>query len=296
MSFKNTPIPPAAQAAGMTNLVFADDFDSYDTIDLSGEGKPGYNWYTDRPYKFPTLTKEELTLADSVLFMKPISCSSAIGLGTFSKKGNTGFTMHYGYAEARIRAKMSTGKYDGVPAFWGIGKRDFVADDLFAWTDCGELDILEINIEKNDKGEDDMIYTGTTHHHHRNHAERRPNGAPVQTICTNLVNALGYKKRDFVDEEWHTYAALWEKGHISWYMDNKLMHSARYTADALPEYFYRDDPTPLPRLEETASWAVGRTWVGGHTVMDEEEEVIILGCNFNWPMEVDWVRIWQKED
>ena len=46
-------------------------------------------------------------MRDSVLYFKPIQCGAAIGLGSYSKKGKTGFTMHYGYAEARIPAIFS---------------------------------------------------------------------------------------------------------------------------------------------------------------------------------------------
>ncbi len=293
MSFKNVPIPPAAEAAGMTKLVFADDFDSPDTVDWSGEGKEGYNWYTDRPYGLPTFTREEFEFDDSVMRMTPEVCPSAIGLCTFSTKGKTGFVMKYGYAEARIRATKPVGEYDGVPAWWGIGKRDMVKTDNVGWTDCGELDILEINEFKDENGELRNAYTGTLHHHHRT-GELKENGAPVQKIGTNFINALGYQKHDWLDDEWHTYAALWTEGYIAWYLDNKLMHAARFTDDALPEYFYRDDPTPLPRFEAMRPDCADRTWVGAHSVMNGEEEVMILGCNKNWPMEVDWVRIWNK--
>ncbi len=283
MSFKNEPIPAAAAAAGMTNLVFADDFDTPDTIDFSGEGKPGYNWYTDRPYSLITLTKDELQVRDSVLYMKPIQCGSAIGMPTYSKKGKTGFTMHYGYAEARIRAKQPEGEYNGVPAFWGIGLKDFLGQP---WEHCGELDILEIIIPHTDANR--KIYTGTLHDHHKRAEGKR--------IASNLINATGYQdKFDFIDEDWHTYAALWEPGHIAWYMDGKLMHSARYNATDLPQYYYRDDPTPLPRIENLIPEKFdSRTWEGAHCIMEEENEVLFLGCNYHWPMEVDWVRVWQK--
>ncbi len=290
MSFKNEPIPAAAAAAGMTNLVFAEDFETETAIDFSGEGKPGYSFYADRPYAMSTLTPEECQMRDSVLYMKPEQCGAAIGMVTYSKKGRTGFTMHYGYAEARIRADQPTGEYDGVPAFWGMEKKDMMGEP---WVRCGELDILEMVIPHTDATR--KIYTGTLHEHLRKFDENGNEIRKERVFASNLVNSTGYKDQfDFIDDQWHTYAALWEPGHIAWYMDGKLMHSARYNATDLPQYYYRDDPTPLPRIEETRPELAHRTWPGAHHVMETAEEILVLGCNKNWPMEVDWVRVWQK--
>ncbi len=276
-------IPQAALDAGMTRLVFHDDFDSLDTFDLSGEGKEGYAWYTDRPYKMSQLTTEDFRVENSVLYLKPRNCAAAIGLPTYSRKGDCGFKYRFGYAEARIRVDKPTGKYNGVPAFWGICYEDFMDHP---WEHAGELDILEVNELDNDGT---MSYTGTTHDHWR------PGNGEKQRACTNLVNALGYQnKRDYIDDQWHTYAALWDEGYIAWYLDGKLMHAARYAEGELPQYFYRDDPTPLPRIEEKSPSLANRTWVGGHTIMDTDEMVLFVGCNYEWPMEVDWVRVWQK--
>ncbi len=297
MSFKNVPIPAAAEAAGMNRLVFAEDFETETAIDFSGEGKPGYSFYADRPYAMPTLTPEECQMRDSVLYMKPVKCGSAIGLVTYSKKGRTGFTYTKGYAEARIRADLPTGEYNGVPAFWGMGKADMMGEP---WDNLGELDILEIVDPGAEKGRShelrkDMIYSGTLHEHKRIYDEQGREIRNARQFCSNMVNSTGYDDQFvYLDDQWHTYAALWDDGYVAWYLDGKLMHSARYSADALPEYFYRDDPTPLPRIETTRPELADRTWVGGHHVMEHEEEILVLGCNYNWPMEVDWVRVWQK--
>ena len=228
-------------------------------------------------------------MRDSVLYFKPIQCGAAIGLGSYSKAGRTGFLMHYGYAEARIRAEQPTGTYNGVPAFWGIGVKDFLGQN---WTHCGELDILEIVVPHTDK--DKKIYTGTLHNHFRP-GERNENGHYKTVFASSSVIATGYEdKFDFIDDEWHTYAALWEPGYIAWYLDGKLMHSARFAEGEIPEYYYRDDPKPVKRLQEVYPNVEEIVWPSAHTIMNEENEVIILGCNYNWPMEVDWVRIWNK--
>ena len=152
MSLKNVPIPEAAKAAGMTKLVLEDDFDNYDTIDMSGEGKPGYHWYADRPYGNSTLTFDEVVVKDSVLTLKPETCGAAVTLPSYSRKGKTGFTYHFGYAEAKIRFPVDNlppAKHGQIPAFWGLGVDDVAGRP---WYRLGELDILEAirgNMETN---------------------------------------------------------------------------------------------------------------------------------------------------
>ena len=119
MSFKNTPIPEAAKAAGFTKLALADDFDDLSNIDFSGEGKPGYTWYADRPFKMPTMTEKDFTIIeDSVVHMEPEMCAPLIGISTYSRKGDTGYTMQYGYLEARIRVKIPGAAYQKKTHCW----------------------------------------------------------------------------------------------------------------------------------------------------------------------------------
>lgn len=286
MSFRNVPIPAAAEAAGMTKLAFADDFDSYDTIDMSGEGKPGYNWYADRPYTNTVLTAEELVIRDSVVTIRPESAHAAVGLPTYSRKGKTGFTYNKGYAEARMRFPVSgLGKVEHgqIPAFWALGVDDVAGKP---WNHIGELDILEaVQAHQIDNA---VIYTGTLHDHDRV-------GRDKTRLCTNTINATGYRDQfDVLDDQWHTYAALWDDNYVAWYLDNKLMHSARYADGKMPEYFYRDDPTPLPPAEEVYPNYDRPAWPGAHTIMATDHMVLFISGHRDWPVDVDWVRVWQK--
>ncbi len=291
MSLKNVPIPEAAEKAGLTNLMFADDFDSYDTIDMSGEGKPGYIWYTDRPYGMPQTAPEEIEIEDSMVKLrrKPGYSGSLLLLQTYSKKGDTGYIMRPGtYMEAKIRAPYPTEDHKGWPAFWTIGLADFMSRK---WDNVGELDIVEL-FRTTDKatGEKRPYFAGSLHDHFR------VDGDPYKKkLATNSVNATGYNDEFiWVDEDWHVYAALWEEGRISWYFDNKLSHSATFNATDLPQYYHRDDPNPLPRIEHSRPELADRTWPGAHNIMNTDPEVLILGGGIGWPCDVDWVRVWQK--
>jgi len=44
-SSSGPPVPPPAQAYGLTTSLFADDFTTTSTIDMANTGAPGFNWY-----------------------------------------------------------------------------------------------------------------------------------------------------------------------------------------------------------------------------------------------------------
>ena len=43
----------------ITSLIFSDDFDTLDVIDMEDTGKEGYKWYVDRPWGAVTLTAND---------------------------------------------------------------------------------------------------------------------------------------------------------------------------------------------------------------------------------------------
>ncbi len=289
MSFVNEPIPAAAAEAGMTDLVFFDDFDSLDTIDIQGTHRPGYKWYT-KAYGH-VLDADHICQQESYIRLGGPQPSS-YGLVSYSHEGDFGYTARCGcYMECRMRAPMPIGEYGGIPAFWTMGVRDFMGRP---YTRIGELDVVELFITKNQQGEDQKYFAGSVHDHWRVPQE---DGSIKRLYGSNTVNATGYRDQfPFTDDEWHTYGALWEKGHIAWYMDGKLMHSVRYAEGKMPQYFYRDDPTPLPSAQEV--WPERHLkfldWQGSNCVMDRDEEVVFLTSRETYPMDVDWVRIWRK--
>lgn len=280
---KTIPIPEAAKAAGMTNLVFADDFDSLDTIAFDDE--TNRNWYT-LSYG-SRLTRDQVTQQDSYVHLAP----EVYGLVSYSKEHREGFLATCGcYLECRIRAKMPTGKHNGTPAFWTMGLKDFMGQP---WTNFGELDVVELFTTKNADGEEQKFFGGTLHEHYRTGVILE-NGYPERKFTSNSVNACGYRDQfPFTDDDWHTYGALWEKGRMTWYMDGVKMHSMEYGPDMMPKYYYRDDPTPLPPVNEVYPNVKNLDFVGANSVMDTDEGVVFLTCSKAYPMDVDWVRIWR---
>lgn len=287
MSCKFTPIPEAAAEAGLTTLAFCEDFENDFAIDFSGEGKPGYSFYSDRRHRHRQLFPSQAEMRQSVLYLRPGEISEAVSIGTYSRAGHCGFLMHFGYAEARIRADRPLGRHNHWPKFWCSGPFD---DEPMDGERRAEIVVVEF-VDPLDKGRSrsrgkDMIYAGVMHDIYMVSGKKR--------ICSNSVNATGYNDNfDYIDTDWHTYGVLWEPGHVAWYMDNKLMHSARFMGGALPQYFYRDNPCPLPRIENLYPDRPFVVWEGAHTVTDRETMSLSLGCHRYWAMDVDWVRVWQ---
>ncbi len=289
MSCKHVPIPAPAVQAGLHELVFCEDFETEMAIDFSGEGREGYSFYADRPYGMPLLTPTECRVHGSVLRLGAKRCESAVGLGTYSRAGDQGFLMHFGYAEAHIRVDLPVAEiYTCSPTFCGI-----CADDVMGrpWNRMAALLAAQM-VDPIDKGRHhrvgcDVIYNGVLIDQ-----VKTPEGE--QRLCSNVVNATGYNDEFvYIDDAWHTYGVLWEPGHVAWYVDGKEMHSVRFIGDELPQYYHRGNPRPLPRIEDSLPDYKHIPWEGAHTVTDRETLVLFLGADRNWPMEVDWVRVWQ---
>ena len=291
MSCKIVPIPEAAAKAGLLNLVFCEDFETDKAIDFSGKGEPGYSFYANTRRGAPQLIQSQAEMRKSVLHLRPGVARESASLCTYSNNSRCGYRMHFGYIEAHIRVDCPLGRHNHWPKFWGAGK-DIEENDLPAHR--AELVVVEFN-DPLDKGRSrsrgkDMIYAGTLH----DLFVYKEDEKVKHRLCTNVVNSTGYNDQfRYVDTDWHTYGALWEPGHVAWYMDNELMHSVRFAGGSLPQYYHRDDPHPLPRIEETFPNRHFDVWEGAHTVTDRETMAFSLGCHRYWTMDIDWVRAWE---
>ena len=142
----------------------------------------------------------------------------------------------------------------------------------------------------------DIIYTGTMHDWWRIGGVDE-NGKPNTIYACNSVNSCGYLDQfTYLDNEWHTYAALWTEGYIAWYLDGMLMHSVRFSEGECPTHYYRDIEDPLFWNEDSDPSLKGRTWPGAQTIMNVDHMVLFLGAHETWPIDVDWVRVWEAPE
>ncbi|MBC7330572.1 glycoside hydrolase family 97 catalytic domain-containing protein [bacterium] len=255
-------LPPPAEKAGYTKLVFWDDFNSIDTIDIKATGAPGYKWYIDLPWGFPPTSAERIKVQNSML--KIDAGRWNWGISSYSVKGKTGRVFRFGYFEAKIRFDQALAeKSSGWPSFWSLSLEHCFGDP----THWNELDFFEAFHAPYQKY--DGAFYGTIHdcaQDSKIHYQNSNNRVEVPGINWN---------------EWHIIGCLWQPGCVIWFLDNKPLIIQRYSPDSLP------DP---PQVSGTSSQAP----MGTFSIIDKQRNLIILGSGENWPLYVDWVRVYQS--
>jgi beta-glucanase (GH16 family) len=176
----------------------------------------------------------------------------------------------FGYMEARISFDPTLGpQSQGFPAVWassaynvlygtGDGKYDI-------WP---ELDIFEAFTSGHTSYTGD--FWGTLHQWQEN---------SVSYTSTNNFQPTS------VDwSQWHIVAVLWMQGHVTWYLDGAPLMTQKYSSQAPP------DPLAATKTGITPTPA------GVFNILDTQDMgmALILGSSPGWPMNVDWVRVWQE--
>lgn len=277
--------PEIAQKLGMTKLVFEDDFESLDTIDINATGEEGYKWYVRRPYRATVLTTEDFSIKDSVLTLHEHNSLYNYGLATVDGHNGVGFTFNKGVLEFRVRVpsydqEMRSYKLPGGggPAVWSFPREKIYEGPGFYTPQWVETDWMEY------WGDLDMFpqghYTITLHETMRSRDE---NGVVIQNEKEAVQkHSLGKERHfnGFHDALWHTMTFLWEDDLLVGYFDNKEVLRMEYGKDKLC--------TPLPKV------TVGEQMEGAFSFMNEQELALIINGSACNTMEIDWIRVWQK--
>ena len=282
---KSITPPEIAKEHGMTKLVFEDDFDSLDTIDLNATGEEGYKWYVRRPYSCTTMTPDDITIKDSILTLHEHNSLFNYGLATVDGRNGVGYTFNKGVLEFRCRIphfdqdKRNGREYGcGVPAIWSFPREKIYEGPGFYTPNWVETDWMEY------WGDLDAFPGGhATITLHETFRSKDENGVVIQSEKEAVQkHSLGKERHfnGFHDALWHTMTFLWEDDLFVGYFDGKEVLRMEYGKDRLCD--------PLPRV------AVGEQVNGAFSFMNEQKLALIISGSLYNPLEIDWIRVWQK--
>ncbi|HEX3986239.1 MAG TPA: hypothetical protein VHX13_06450 [Acidobacteriaceae bacterium] len=273
---ENLGAPAAARGAGYRRLSFCDDFETISTIDLDATGAPGFKWYTNVPFRDQKPnSRNNYSVANSALTVVANLHAAGWGLSTMDPITGSGKAWKFGYFEARISLDPSlASKSVDHPAFWSVSAYATL-NHTYSWS---ELDFFEAP-----KTAPSSEFAGTLHDW-RNFSVAG-GVAPGYKTPTDIANS-NYRQPVNIDwTRWHVVGTLWEPGMVTWYWDGVALMTQRYSAGSFP----------VPAAQ---TWTGGvAPPVGTFAGMDQEQmgQQIILGSGPGWPLIVDWVRVWQKD-
>ena len=268
------PVPAHAAEAGMNTLVFSDDFSTLDTIDVTGSGENGYKWYVNAPHGYGKMPADGVELTENGIILKsqfaPLR-SSSIRMMDAKTAAGWGFT--HGYMEARFRmppVRLVKDAKGAPPSIWA-NPTTVLWNQYPYWV---ELDFMEYWGDMFGK---EPLYTVTLHHQERIYGPKDHKDYCYYWIVnrpTSHHNGLG-------DNDWHVMGWLWEEGRLTTYLDGQEVMTQRWSKNGDP------DPAPEVRRQPLKP--------GAFALLDEQVMPVILNGVESWPMEVDYLNIWQKE-
>jgi hypothetical protein len=270
--------PQQAAAVGFTNLVFDDEFTTANTFTSSTSVTSGYNWYFF-PWAALNSSGVSVNTGAGTGALAGATGIATIGAGvciqtvpTYPANGNAiPGTFQHGYFEARIQFNPVVGGTDGWPAFWSFGISAFDTTGGNGYT--AENDFFEAFPNGGIGSTDDCVNTL----HNWKHASDEVTGTDTSnTDDTNQMESVvgSTESAQLNDGAWHIMGCLWVQtsattGYVEYYLDNMLIkHNGGVT-----------------RFQ---------TGVGtGLTQQELDHMFLIIGGATNWPLNVDWVRVWQ---
>lgn len=85
--------------------------------------------------------------------------------------------------------------------------------------------------------------------------------------------------------QWHTVGVLWIPGSVTWYLDGNPLMSQLYGSNI--------SPSPLPVNVNGITPAP--PGIFSNLGDDSMGQQIVIGSDPNWPLMIDWVRVWSWE-
>ncbi|MBR2406358.1 MAG: Ig-like domain-containing protein [Clostridia bacterium] len=273
--------PEQAQVAGMTNLIFSDDFDSDKTIDKYATGDHGYKWYVTAKWGNGTAQPDDYTVKDGILKLHRGSTPNNITLSTMDINTGNGFSWNTGYLEFRLRVVDADGaqvhNVGNVPAVWSfpMEKHMEIAGKNKRYVEMDWMEYWGLDTAK---------------------WPTRPGGYYTISLhdCENSTDGLtawfansgssGRYQEGLGDEEWHVMGFRWEKGKLAGYYDGEKVFEQKWG----------EGEQPKPNAPDQINGVLTPT-EDVYTLIDRQFNILYLSAHEKNPMELDYVRIWQGD-
>ncbi|MBS3955613.1 MAG: hypothetical protein KGZ88_21935 [Methylomicrobium sp.] len=262
--------PIGAKVAGLSNIIFQEEFKDESKIDLENTKKVGFNFYLSRPFGWPTTRADSLSVKNGVLTIKnPINKAQFdIVSATSKNKGEWVGFAHRGSAYFEASIAFDPDDFDkipkksGFPAFWTMS-----AEHLFEtlssknkrWYEYLEIDFMEWNPEWHSRS----AFIQSIHYWVKDRGKNKRVSMPACYDCPmeGKVIDLG-GTINFM--QFNTFGILWIPGErIDTYVNDVLVRSVRVS--------------DYPAIESG----------------NDHHFPVILGSG-KFPMRVDWVRVWGR--
>lgn len=275
--------PEQAQVAGMTDLIFSDDFNSDATIDKYATGDHGYKWYVTANWGNGTATTDDYSVTDGILSLHRKSTPNNITLSTMDINTGNGFSWNTGYLEFRVRVVDADGaqvnNVGNVPAVWSFPREKHmeIAGKNIHYVEMDWLEYWGLDTEKW-PSRPGGYYTISLHD------MKKGDGPDGYEYWYANGGSSGRYQEGLGDEQWHVMGFRWEKGKLTGYFDGVKNFEQKWSEDSEPKPSANQPNGGLP-TDMTSVFSL----------IDEQFNILYLSGHEKNPMELDYVRIWQGD-
>ena len=293
------PVHPAI-AAGYDTIIFEDDFDNTSNIDMADTRTAGFMWYRKMWFGLPIINPDQISISDSVL---------KIGNGTGNWPAivtaiDTGVTDAYVgtvfedgcYFEMRMKfdpADWTAGfGTTGIPNFYSMSIEHIADPDsvsLGKWPGQAsgyshfiEFDFMETNSNAT------TSYLSVTHDWGGTAPEPGSGAYPIN-IVNGGNNIINVGEIDFT--KFHDYGFLWvpqvdsTPGRLQRYFDGVLVSSLYFLGPP--------GSPPLPNTDNSFTPVTAGAADRTYSIIDQHRLAVLIGAGKDWPIYVDWIKVWQ---